>query len=84
MNTQEKVIDLIAKNMFIDKADIHLNTSLMDDLEADSLDIVELTMTLEEEFNIDFVDADIANFKTISDLVNYIDSKEVSKINSAA
>ena len=55
--------------------DIKLESSLMDDLGADSLDAVELNMALEEAFEISIPDEAIANFKTVKDIVDYIDNE---------
>lgn len=59
----------------IDPSGITEETSIMDDLGADSLDIVELMMTVEEEFDITIDDSDAQLFKTVGDVANYIEAK---------
>ena len=66
---------LLEDQLDIDPATISEDTNIMDDLGADSLDIVELMMSVEEEFDITIEDADAQLFKTVGDVVNYIESK---------
>ena len=72
----EKVKDIIIEELGLDK-DIVVTkeTSLMKDLEADSLDAVEIIMALEDEFGIEIPDTDAENFKNIGDIADYIASK---------
>mgnify|MGYP000979463087 FL=1 len=72
--TFEKVKDIIVEQLRVEDADsITLETSMMKDLEADSLDAVEIIMALEDEFEISIADEDAENFKNIGDIVKYID-----------
>ena len=73
--TLEKVKAIIADQLDIDADKINENTSLSEDLGADSLDIVEMMMSIEEEFGIEIDDDDAKEFKTIADLISYIDAK---------
>ena len=57
----------------IDESKITLDAKLKEDLELDSLDSVELIMSAEEEFGIEIPDEDVMNFKTVNDIVNYIE-----------
>jgi len=59
--------------MDIDESKITLDAKLKEDLELDSLDSVELIMSAEEEFGIEIPDEDVMNFKTVNDIVNYIE-----------
>ena len=59
-----------------DISEITETTSLADDLEADSLDAVEIIMSIEDEFDIEILDEDIENFKYIGDIVDYIDANK--------
>lgn len=69
----EEIRDIIAEQLSIDALDeLTLETSLKDDLNADSLDAVEVIMALEEKYDIEIADEDAENFKTIADIVNYI------------
>jgi len=72
----EKVRDIISEQLGIDDIDsITLETSMMNDLGADSLDAVEIIMALEDEFDIAIEDEDAENFKNIGDIVKYIEDK---------
>lgn len=71
----EKVRDIIAKQLDIDSANIAMESKLIDDLKADSLDIVELIMDLEQEFNVEIPDEELPNVKTVADIVGYLDKK---------
>lgn len=71
----EKISALISEQFGIDKADISLTTSFVEDMNADSLDVVEFIMALEEEFDIQINDEDVENIKTVGDVVNYINEK---------
>lgn len=74
--TFEKVKEIVIEQLGVDDADsVNLETSLMKDLEADSLDAVEIIMALEDEFGISIADEDAEGFKNIGDIVKYIDGK---------
>ena len=70
----EKLKKIIAEQLNIDEDIITMESSFKDDLGADSLDIVELVMAVEEEFDIEFPDEDAENISTVSDAVEYISS----------
>lgn len=70
---EEKIIELIADKLCKKKEQITLNSRLVEDLGADSLDVVELIMAFEDEFGVSLPDEDVANMKTISDIVEYIE-----------
>ena len=72
MDTFEKIRALLAEQLDVDPAKITLESDIMSDFEADSLDIVDMVMTLEDEFGIEF-DVDEAP-ETVGDLVDMIDS----------
>lgn len=67
-----KIRELLSEQMGIDEDSITLESSFADDLNADSLDIVELIMAMEEEFDIEIADEDIEKIQTVGDAVNYI------------
>ena len=71
----EKVRDIIAKQLDIDASTITMNSRLIDDLKADSLDIEELIMDLEQEFNIEIQDEELPKVQTVSDIVGYLEKK---------
>ena len=68
--------DLIAEQFAIDADEISMDCSFVDDLGADSVDLVELVMAMEEEFDIGEIDEeDLAGLKTVGDCVRYLNSK---------
>lgn len=68
----EKVKNIIVDQLGAEESAITLEASFIDDLEADSLDIVELIMGIEEEFGIEIPDADAEKVVTVGDVVDYI------------
>jgi len=68
----EKVKAIISEQLGVDEADVTMESSFIEDLGADSLDIVELVMALEEEFDIVIPDEDAEKIRTVGDAVNYI------------
>ncbi len=72
----EKVCELISEQFNVDADSIAMDTSFTDDLNADSVDIVDLSMALEEAFDIDeMAEEDAAAIATVGDLVHYLQSK---------
>lgn len=70
----EKIKEIIADQLGLDDIDeITMTTSLVDDLEADSLDAVEIVMALEDEYDIEIPDEEAENFKNIGDICKYIE-----------
>lgn len=68
----EKIQEIIADKLSIDTEEITLDSSFIDDLNADSLDIVELIMALEDELEMEIPDEVVENFKTVGDVVEYV------------
>ena len=69
----EKVIEMVAQQFAMDESEIKAETVFVDDLGADSLDVVELTMALEEEFSLpDTPEEELMNIRTVGDLAEYI------------
>lgn len=73
--TQEKVIKLISDATKIELAKISTGTSFVEDLNLDSLDIVELMMKMEDDFGVEIPEEDAEGLKTVADVVNYLDAK---------
>ncbi len=71
----DKLRKILENQLDIDPATVNENTDIAEDLGADSLDVVELVMRVEEEFDITIEDSDAHLFKTVGDVVNYIESK---------
>ncbi len=69
----EKVKEILIENLACDEEDISLDSHLIEDLEADSLDIVELSMEMEEEFGIEVPDEDLEKLQTVESIVTYIE-----------
>ncbi len=73
----EKVKELIAEQLGVDDLDsITPTTSLMNDLEADSLDAVEIVMAIEDDFGIEIPDEEAEGFKNIGDIVEYVEANK--------
>jgi acyl carrier protein len=71
----EKIKEIIANKIQVDEDKITPDTSLMKDLEADSLDAVEIIMGIEEEFGIDIPDSAAEGFKNVGDIAKFVESK---------
>jgi len=74
MNTFDKVKAIVVEQLGVDEAEVTIDSTFIDDLGADSLDIVELIMAFEEEFNVEIPDDVAEKIKTVKDTVEYIDS----------
>jgi len=72
MDIFAKVKDIVVEQLGVDEEEVTEQASFVDDLGADSLDIVELVMALEEEFDMEIPDEDAEKIKTVGDAVNYI------------
>lgn len=77
-SVEERVIDIVSENLGVNKEQVSRTTSFIEDLGADSLDIVELIMELEEEFEITIPDDQAEKIKTVGEAIDYI-QKEVEK-----
>lgn len=73
--TDTKVIEIVSEQMGVDKSEITRETHFINDLNADSLDTVELVMALEDEFGLDIPDEEADKIKTVGDAIKYIESK---------
>ncbi|MYB02161.1 acyl carrier protein [Candidatus Poribacteria bacterium] len=70
---QERLIEIIAEQLDVGEDNVTPDASFTDDLGADSLDIVELVMVLEEEFDLEIPDSDAEKIQTVQDAVSYLD-----------
>jgi acyl carrier protein len=75
MTISPKVKDIIVEQLGVDPEKVKPEASFIDDLGADSLDIVELVMAMEEEFDIEIPDEDAEKLKTVSDVSGYLQKK---------
>ena len=69
----EKVREILVDQLDVDEDAVTMEASIQNDLGADSLDIVDLVMSLEEEFDCEIPDEEIENIKTVGDIVKYIE-----------
>ena len=72
--TFEKVREIIVEQLSVDESMVTMDTNLMKDLEADSLDAVEIIMAIEEEFDLEIPDEEAEKCKMVGDLVKYVDN----------
>jgi acyl carrier protein len=71
---KKRIVEIIATQLGIDQADVTPEASVVDDLGADSLDVVELIMALEEEFNVEIPDEEAEKIKNVQDIFTYLES----------
>ncbi|MGI5894038.1 MAG: acyl carrier protein [Candidatus Merdivicinus sp.] len=69
----EKVRDILVEQLDVEEEKVSMEASITDDLGADSLDIVDLVMSLEDEFGVEIPDDQVENIKTVGDIVKYIE-----------
>jgi acyl carrier protein len=77
-SVEERVIEIVCENLGVSKEQVTLSTNFIDDIGADSLDIVELVMELEEEFEITIPDDQAEKIKTVGEAIDYIE-RELGK-----
>lgn len=75
MTTEEKVRGIVSEQLGVPIEEVKAESSFVDDLKADSLDVVELVMEFEDEFGITIPDDDYDKIKTVGDAITYIDEK---------
>lgn len=76
-NMLEKIQSIVAEQLSCDAAEVTLTASFKDDLNADSLDLFELVMALEEEYNVEIPSEDLAQLNTVEDVIKYLNAKGV-------
>ncbi len=69
----EKLKDIIAEQLSVEADEVNLDSNIQDDLGADSLDVVDLITTIEDEFDHSIPDEAVEEIKTVGDIVNYIE-----------
>ena len=72
--TFDKIKTILAEQLDVDAETLTLDTDMARDLNADSLDVVEVLMSIEDEFGVEIPDEEIENIKTIGNLVEYIEN----------
>jgi len=73
---KDQLFTLIADELTVDKEQVTLEANLQDDLGADSLDAIQLIMSIENEFDITIPESEIDSLKTVADIMKYIESKK--------
>lgn len=72
----EKVRDIICQQLDVEENDVTMESSLMEDLDADSLDLVDMVMTIEDEFDVEVPEAAVEDIKTVGDIVSFIENNQ--------
>ena len=72
-STFEKIRGFLAEQLGIEPEKITMDSDLLNDFEADSLDVVDMVMTLEDEFGVEVPDEQIENFRTVGDVVRFVE-----------
>ncbi len=75
MDKEQKIKEIIADQLGVEVDKLSPDAKFVEDLGADSLDVVELIMSFEEEFNIEIPDEDAEKIKTVGDVLNYLNEK---------
>ena len=73
----EKMKEIVAEQLSCDASEVELSTNFKDDLGADSLDLFELVMALEEEYDVEIPQEDLASINTVEDVINYLKDKGI-------
>jgi len=75
---EKEVIDIVVEQLGVDQAEVSMQKSFIEDLNADSLDLTELIMTFEEKFGFEIPEEVAEKLKTVGDVVTYIEEKQKS------
>jgi acyl carrier protein len=75
---EEKVMDIVSEQLSVPREEVTRESSFVDDLKADSLDVVELVMRFEDTFNVTIPDEDYEKIRTVGDAIAYIEQREKS------
>ena len=71
----DKIKDIIVEQLDVEEDAVTIEASITEDLGADSLDVVDLVMSIEESFDVEIPDEEVENIKTVGDIVKYIENK---------
>lgn len=78
MSLEQEVIDIVVEQLGVEADDVTLDKSFVEDLNADSLDLTELIMTLEERFGFEISEEEAEKLRTVGDVINYIKDKKLA------
>lgn len=78
MTTEQEVIEIVVEQLGVDKSDVARDKSFVEDLNADSLDLTELIMTLEEKFGVEIAEDEAEGLRTVGDVVTYLEETKKS------
>lgn len=76
MSLEHEVIEIVVEQLGVDKKDVSVEKSFVEDLNADSLDLTHLIMTFEEKFGCEIAEDDAQQLKTVGDVVKYLEEKQ--------
>ena len=76
MSVDKRIIKIIAEQLDVSEDEVVPEASFIDDMGADSLDLVELVMAMEEEFDVEIPDEDAENIRTVQDAINYVQQQD--------
>ena len=76
MSIENEVIDIVVEQLGVDREEVSPEKSFIEDLNADSLDLTELIMTLEEKFGFEFSQEEAESLKTVQDVIEYIEERQ--------
>jgi len=75
MSTEQRIIEIIVKQLDLDEKEVTSDATFIDDLGANSLDIVEMIMAIEEAFGLEIPDEDVEDITSVQDVIDYIKQK---------
>ena len=78
MSVLEKIKNIVAEQLDVDESEVVPEANFVDDLGADSLDLTELIMAMEDEFGLEIDDEEAQNLRTVNDAIKYIESRQAA------
>jgi acyl carrier protein len=78
MSVLEKIKNIVAEQLDVDESEVVPDANFVDDLGADSLDLTELIMAMEDEFGLEIDDEEAQNLRTVNDAIKYIESRQAA------